>query len=98
MDVDLSEEFLRRSDSESKETPENRAEKVQEMLMLLNGEYLSPRPTFAGTRNCPRAHFLPRLIRSAERESAPNVRLIRTVRYAYEKATKLPTRRSFLAL
>ncbi|KAL0274466.1 UNVERIFIED_CONTAM: hypothetical protein PYX00_006880 [Menopon gallinae] len=36
VDVDLSEEFLKRNDNGSKETPENRAEKVQEMLVLLN--------------------------------------------------------------
>lgn len=38
VDVDLSEEFLKKSDNGSKETPENRAEKLQEMLRLLNGK------------------------------------------------------------
>lgn len=42
VDTDLSDEFLKKADSGprgNKETPENRAEKIQGMLRLINGEF-----------------------------------------------------------
>ncbi|EEB11403.1 hypothetical protein Phum_PHUM113000 [Pediculus humanus corporis] len=39
VETDLSEKFLMKNENGSKETPENRAEKIQELLRILEGKF-----------------------------------------------------------